>query len=367
MKKILCILPDFLIVGGISTYNRNLLDALIDAGYDISIISRNDKVKKHRSMRVISFGSIGSIFIRKCFFILRIIYELFFGRYDLVLCNHINFASVCYIGSKLGRKKYIITTYGVEVWNIISRVKKKAINSAEAIVAISDFTKDRIVQQFSSMADRVLILPPAVDGNSFLPKDKPQHLYERHNLNRSSKVILTVGRLDKQEGKKGYYQIIDIMPELIKTNLEIVYMIVGSGDDLDNIKEYARNRKIENSIIFTGYVPDDELIDYYNLCDLFVMPSTQEGFGIVFLEALACGKPVVGGNCDGSKDALLGGELGILVNPNDKNEILLQIKNFFKGQVSQRLRDPQYLRNTVIDNYGMAKFGDRARSLVEKL
>ena len=112
-------------------------------------------------------------------------------------------------------------------------------------------------------------------------------------------------------------------------------------------------------MIFTGYVPDEELVAYYNLCDVFVMPSKGEGFGIVYLEALACGKPVVAGNHDGAREPLLDGRLGMLVDADSPSEVAAAVISIFSGSADVRLLDPEYLRTEVIRNFGPDAFQQR--------
>jgi glycosyltransferase involved in cell wall biosynthesis len=118
-------------------------------------------------------------------------------------------------------------------------------------------------------------------------------------------------------------------------------------------------------VILTGFIPDDELVFYYNLCDCFVMPSKCEGFGMVFLEALACGKPVIAGNKDGSVDAVLDGELGVLVDPDNKDQIKDAIVDILKREVPENLLDGEYLRKRVTQAYGFDKFKERLKGIIE--
>lgn len=112
------------------------------------------------------------------------------------------------------------------------------------------------------------------------------------------------------------------LPEVIARCPEAVYLIVGDGDDRSRLEELAAQMGLSKSVIFAGRVADDEVPFYYRLADVFVMPSTGEGFGIVFLEAAAAGLPVVGGNRDGSVDALADGAIGTLVDPSDQQALV---------------------------------------------
>lgn len=123
---------------------------------------------------------------------------------------------------------------------------------------------------------------------------------------------------------------------------------------------------MQNCVTLTGFVPDEELCDHYNLCDLFAMPSKREGFGIVYLEALACGKPALGGNQDGAVDALCAGELGALVDPDDISMIAQTMIQILQGNYpSPLMYEPQQLRQAVIDTYGTEQFQRRLVELIQ--
>jgi len=114
-------------------------------------------------------------------------------------------------------------------------------------------------------------------------------------------------------------------------------------------------------------VPDEELSDHYNLCDVFAMPSKREGFGIVYLEALACGKPALGGNQDGAVDALCAGKLGALVDPDDIEAIAQSLIHMLQGTYPNPLMyQPEALRQAVIDTYGMEAFQRRLANLLRE-
>src|SRR5205085_2975570 len=112
-----------------------------------------------------------------------------------------------------------------------------------------------------------------------------------------------------------------ILPLLSRDIPNIAYLIVGDGSDRLRLEQKARQLGVAERVIFAGRISEEEKPDHYRLANAYVMPSSGEGFGIVFLEALACGIPVIGSKIDGSRDALLDGRLGILVNPTDAAEL----------------------------------------------
>ena len=163
--------------------------------------------------------------------------------------------------------------------------------------------------------------------------------------------------MDKAEKYKGYDKIIELMPKLIQNFADIRYILVGYGSDAERIKELVKKLKLDKHVILPGKITGEELCDHYNLCDCFAMPSKAEGFGIVFLEALACGKPVLAGNQDGSVEALRNGELGVLVDPDDINEISDNLIKILKSEYPNKIiYNPELLREKAIAYFGFDQF-----------
>src|SRR5262249_27195287 len=123
-------------------------------------------------------------------------------------------------------------------------------------------------------------------------------------------------------GYKGQDRIITLLPKLISKFPDLVFMIVGDGSDRARLEEIVTTLTLQEHVIFAGRIPENEKVDHYNLADAFAMPSTSEGFGFVFLEAAACGLPVLGGRIDGSRDALVDGQLGVMIDPENTDELL---------------------------------------------
>jgi glycosyltransferase involved in cell wall biosynthesis len=145
------------------------------------------------------------------------------------------------------------------------------------------------------------------------------------------------------------------------------YLIAGEGDDTGRIRRMVEERGLGGHVTLTGFVPDDELCDHYNLCDVFAMPSKREGFGIVYLEAMACGRPTLAGNKDGAVDALQRGRLGALVNPDDVREITDTLVGILERTYPNNLMySPEDLRGAVIDAFGFERFKQTLSSYLEE-
>jgi glycosyltransferase involved in cell wall biosynthesis len=169
-------------------------------------------------------------------------------------------------------------------------------------------------------AGRVRLLPPAIDLSTFSPGPKSAKLCKELGLEGRT-VLLTVGRLVSEERYKGFDEVLEALPALARERPNIVYLICGDGTDRVRLEEKAIALGVRDRVRFAGYVKEVDKSDYYRLADAYVMPSRGEGFGIVFLEALAVGLPVMGSRLDGSREALLSGELGELVDPSNLHEV----------------------------------------------
>ena len=187
-----------------------------------------------------------------------------------------------------------------------------------------------------------VVLNNTVDPFLKLPSTfkKPVKLLERYNLKSSDLVIFTLTRLASTEQYKGHDQVIKAIKHLKLTYPEIKYILSGKYDQ----KEKARINRLINlsgvneNVILTGFIDDKELTDHFLLADLFVLPSKKEGFGIVFIEALACGLPVICGNADGSIDAICNGKLGTAINADSADELLAAIINSLSSPLTEEKR-----------------------------
>jgi phosphatidylinositol alpha-1,6-mannosyltransferase len=158
----------------------------------------------------------------------------------------------------------------------------------------------------------VVVLPNTV-GEQFTLDGDRMTAKEAHGLT-GKRVLLTVSRLAKSEGYKGHEQIIRCLPAIAEKIDDLIYVIAGDGDKRSELEEIVRRERLEGVVVFTGEVENSKLPALYRAADVFVMPSSGEGFGIVYLEALACGTPVIAGDSDGARDPLQDGNLGVLVD-----------------------------------------------------
>jgi len=176
----------------------------------------------------------------------------------------------------------------------------------------------------------VRVLPNTVDPR-FTPGLKPADMLRRFGLE-GRKVILTVSRLASGERYKGHDRIIASMPHILERHPEALYLVAGDGDDRPRLEALAQSAGLGDKIRFAGSLTEADLPGAYRMADVFAMPSTGEGFGIVFLEAAASGLPVIAGNRDGSVDALADGAIGQLVDPDQPDQLVSAIGAALDGR-----------------------------------
>ena len=285
---------------------------------------------------------------------------------SLVIATHVNFTPAAYWLKRLVGVPYWTIAYGTDTWNIERKALQRGLHDADKILAIGTYTRDRILKEQNLDPAKISILPCTVDASRFQIAPKPQYLLNRYQLTPEQPIILTVGRLDSTQQYKGYDQILHALPEIRRQIPNVHYILVGRGGDRDRIEQLIAQLNLQKYVTLAGFVPDDEINDYYNLCDVFAMPSKGEGFGIVYLEALACGKPTLGGNQDGAIDALCHGELGALVDPDDVNAIAQTLIQILQGKYPHPiLYQPEILRQKVIDIFGFERFKQTLAEIFE--
>ncbi|MEJ5992823.1 glycosyltransferase family 4 protein [Pedobacter sp. Du54] len=285
-------------------------------------------------------------------------------RSNQVILSHINlllFARLIKLFSP--GTKIIVFAHGIELWREIPKWKKIFLQQSVEIWAVSAFTASKLVEIHQLKADSIKILNNCLDPYFVLPKTfkKPTHLLQRYNLTIDQPVLFTLTRLSSQETYKGYDNVLMSIPTLLNKFPNLHYILAGKADHIE--KERVQNLidklNLKMHVTLAGFIKDEELTNYFCLGDVFIMPSTQEGFGIVFIEAAACGTPCIGGNIDGSADALLNGKLGSLIDPNKVEEITMAIKDNLSHK-----KDPLALQELCISHFSHAKYADKLKKLI---
>ncbi|HVT26817.1 MAG TPA: glycosyltransferase family 4 protein [Lacipirellulaceae bacterium] len=310
--------------GGIAQYNRDIFSALAgcDGVHEVIILPRIGMTSPDALPRGVQ---------QLCPVRGRIGYSLAalqaarkYKPVDVVFCGHLFMAPLAAAIARLAHARLWLQAHGIEAWHEVSWLHRRSLETATLITSVSRHTRRHLLEWARIDPARVKVLPNTVDAR-YRPGPKPDRLLKRHAVG-NKKVLLTVSRLSSSERYKGHDRVIRALPKLLPEHADILYLVVGVGDDRSRLETLAAECGVTKQVCFVGYVSPDELPDYFRLADVFVMSSTGEGFGIVFLEALATGIHVIAGNQDGSRDPLCDGALGTLVDPENGDDLALAIR-----------------------------------------
>lgn len=318
-------------IGGIAKFNRDLLDAL----------ARLPEVRKVVALPRLIQRAMEPIPEKVRFDLASARGKLAFGwralrlafagpRLDLIVCGHINLLPLAWPLSRMQRCPLLLIVHGVEAWQPHrSPWVRRLIARVDVVAAVSRHTVERLSAWARVPGERFRVLPNCVDLERFAPRPRNETLAARYGI-AGRRVLLTVGRLAGHERYKGFDEVLEVLPQLPRDVPDVCYAIVGDGADRERLRAKAQALGMADRVVFTGFVGEDEKVDLYNLADVYVMPSRGEGFGIVYLEAMACGVvPAIGSVLDGSRDALRDGALGQLVDPRDPQQLVQAILRAF--------------------------------------
>jgi phosphatidyl-myo-inositol dimannoside synthase len=326
--------------GGIAKFNRDFIQAL-----DASAVTERVYVLPRLIPHPIEQPIPESVVYDrttargKFAFLRRVLWYTWRGsKPDIVICGHLNLLPAAWLMCRLRGARLALIIHGIDAWTPRSWFFKFMLASVASTIAVSRYSAGRFCAWSGVSHDRIFILPNSVDLNSFTPEPRNMALAKRYGV-QENKVILTVGRMASQEKYKGFDEVIEAMPELLRRIPTLKYIIVGDGDDCDRLKSKARSLGVSEQVIFTGRILEEEKALHFCLADAYVMPSHGEGFGIVFLEAVACGLPAIGSKVDGSREALLDGRLGHLVDPKIPEELIDAVTKVLKSDARRERND----------------------------
>ncbi|MBU2540556.1 MAG: glycosyltransferase family 4 protein [Candidatus Omnitrophica bacterium] len=254
-------------------------------------------------------------------------------RIDIIVCGvPVSIGLIGLVFKKIARLPYCVFYYGGELEKykrrkIILRLLERVLKNACFVIVNSEFTSKE-VKKFGIEEDKVIKVTPGVDVQIFKPDLDCSDLKKRLGLE-NKKVLLTVSRLVE---RKGIDVVIKALARLSEKFPSLVYLIVGSGEQEGYLKALVEKNSLNKNVIFIGKVTNEDLPKYYNLCDIYVMPNRKtlgeeiiEGFGISFIEASACAKPVIGGNSGGAGEAVWDKRTGFLIDSEDIDALVQSI------------------------------------------
>jgi phosphatidylinositol alpha-1,6-mannosyltransferase len=276
---------------------------------------------------------------------------------DFVFCGHVFMAPLAALIARLKAAKLIIQTHGIEAWPRPTRLQREAVESADLLLCVSRYTRAAVLSWAAIEPERVLVLP-----NTFKEMFTPTNgVKPRKHLGTGNKrTLLTVARMDPSQQYKGQDRVISAIPYVLSQGYDVEYLVVGEGEDRGRLESLAREVGVSDRVHFLGPVDLQVLGDLYCKADLFVMPSTGEGFGIAFLEAMVSGTPTLGLRVGGAMDALADGELGTIVSEPDLPAAIVRT-------LAKPRPDPVALAAATHARFGRPQFADGVRAVLSRL
>jgi phosphatidyl-myo-inositol dimannoside synthase len=347
-------------MGGIAQYNRDFLRALSAAPEVSEVVAVPRRMPLSPETLPPKLTYITGALPNRITYIKAVIKVLKENsRFEVIGCGHIKLLPMAFLAKLITRAPLFLVIYGIDAWKPINNaITKYFLSKIDVIISISDITKQRFIEWSHLIQKKYFILPNAIEQSDYGLGVKPRDLIERYKL-ADKTVLMTLGRLAPEEQYKGFDEIMELLPALAKQIPRITYLIVGDGGDRPRLEAKAQALGVRDRVVFTGYIPEAEKADYYRLADAFVMPGRGEGFGFVFLEAMACGIPVVGSRLDGSREALRGGALGTLVDPRHPEEI--------QAGVLKALQQPRGVIPPGLDYFSFENFAARCHAILRQM
>jgi len=346
--------------GGIAKFNRDLSRALSaePLSAQVTALPRVAPVEsiEHVPPRVDYHADASGAKLTYAWNVLRHAFSVQHSTFDGVICGHINLLPVAVLAAWLQRAPLLLILHGIDAWTPHdSGIVRMLLPQVDRFVTVSQHTKERFLEWAPLRADQGCVVPDCIDLNAYSPGPKRDDLLDRYGLHDRT-VLLTLGRLSSDEQYKGHDEVLEVLPDLAKEIPDVAYLICGDGDDRPRLERKAERLGLSDRVVFAGYVPEDEKEAHYRLADAFVMPGWGEGFGIVYLEAMACGVPVVASSADASQEAVRNGRLGTVVDPDDPGSV--------KAGILEALRAPQGVPEGL-DYFSVERFRERWHDVVD--
>ena len=315
--KIFALLTDgYGVEGGIGRYNVALLNALgSDATRAVTVLARRAVLPAHESCeRICYLSPSGS----KLALVVSTVWQALLGRHhEVVFCGHLNMLPLAWVLARCWRAKLWVQMHGIECWERPGSHIRAIAERADLITCVSRYTRRRVLEWCDIEPSNVRVLPNTLSPQFDIPS-RPRRVGASSAKDVAHPLrALTVARLSAEERYKGHDVMIEAIALLEPQGVPVEYVIAGDGDDRPRLESLAQRLGVSHRVSFVGRVSETDLPSLYDQADVFVMPSTGEGFGIVFLEARQRGCTVIASNADGSVDPLRDGADGYLVPPND--------------------------------------------------
>lgn len=291
-----------------------------------------------------------------------------------IVCAHwiIPNGVIAALAEKITGVVFTVTIPGSDVYlankNLAFKIATKfSINQASWVISDNKHYLDQL-SQIGVSPEKQTVIRYGVDTNFLKPKIKDKDLVRQLDIKKEEKVILAMGRFVE---KKGFEFLIKAMPSILKTNARTKLLLIGSGDLESKLRSLIKKLKIEHNAIMPGSVAYSDRAKYYNLADVFVMPSTKDSQGnidaspVAMMDAMACGVPVVATKYSGSPDLIINGETGWMVKENSSVEIAKAVNELLNYRKTDNMKS--LVRRTAILNFSLSQTSEKYLKIFENI
>lgn len=250
---------------------------------------------------------------------------------SVVVLGHLNLLFTGYLIKLLSPKtKLVVMVHGIEIRKPLSSFKKTMLKRMDIILPVSNFTKEKMKVLFGIPEEKLVVLNNCIDPflSAASGVSRRNEFRSSYGFSENDMVLMTLSHLSAKDENKGYDKVLIAVKKLHASFPQLKYLFVGNYEPaeksrLDNL---IHDLGIEYDVIFTGYVPDSVVRDYYNMADVYIIPRGKEGFGFPFIDALYFNKPVIACRSDDGTDNLYGERLGTLIDFRSQEDVTAAIQ-----------------------------------------
>jgi phosphatidylinositol alpha-1,6-mannosyltransferase len=339
-KKLVCVYPRIVPLtivylsiglrakGGIARYSRYQIRALRELVgprnlFVCSLIGAGDN--DFEDEFAIDYEGKGTGIVSETRFLLSAIEKCWTTSPVIIWSDHVRFLPNLMISHLFTpAASLLVNVYGEELWSGTRLLlNKRLLPWTHMVLADCHFSADFVREQYGINGDRVRVVWDCVDLDRFRPHEGGRDVLRSFGVpvTESTRYLLTLGRIERKSQYKGYDRLLDVLGS-IREHQDIIFIFAGEGDYRPVLEQRVRDEHLEGRALFLGSISESELVEVYNSCDIFALVSDRgegrgEGIPLTPLEAAACGKPIIVGNEDGSREAVIDGVTGRLVSPRD--------------------------------------------------
>lgn len=361
--NVLFLATDVFKKGGIQRYTRYQVRALkefVENLFLFSLLGKDPQTSLEGEYEI-DYVAGGVHVWQKLRFALMALFFVRRKKIDLVWCNHVALTPVANLIKKLFGTPYVVNVYGLEIWGGLHASEISGLKNADAVIGDCRFVLEYIKNELFVKVKKPFLLYDCVDLERFKPVPVAENIYTAYGIPRGKKIIGTIGRLDRD---KGHGSIISALKDIP----DAYYLIVGDGIKRADLEGRADDEGVRERVIFTGRVPEEDLVPLYNIPDVVALISRfgrgeGEGLPLGLIEAMACAKPIIAGNEDGSREAVIEGENGFIVQPLQTTQIAEKL-GYMVGNDARVKEMGERAKDMVQEKFSYKTFQNRMEEIL---